>query len=273
VNFTHEILTMFVGAIAGGLGALLGIGGSIILIPFLQMVVGLSFVEASGIGIVTVIATSSATTAAKGRLAFVNLRLAIVLEMFTTTGGLFAIYLIGKRQDRSIELAFAWTLIAIALIMLSRIDKRNVMDASTDIGLLGGRFQESESGGTVAYRLRRPFVAMSTSFVAGMISVFGIGGGIINVPALNSWCGVPIRAAAATSSIMLGVTALVVATERFRNGQVNLELAAAAVLGVVVGTQVGLFIQRRSKAKTHKLVMVGLLLAVASLYLSGLVRR
>ncbi len=273
MNFTHEILTMLVGAVAGGLGALLGIGGAVILIPFLQIVVGVSFMQASGISIVTVIATSSAASAARGRLELVNFRLAMVLEVFTTTGGLLGIYLIGKRQDRSIELAFAWTLIAIAGIMLSRIDRRNVMEATTDIGLLGGRFTEVESGGVVAYRLRRPFVAFFTSFLAGIVSVFGIGGGIVNVPALNSWCGVPIRAAAATSSLMLGVTALVVATERFRNGQVIPELAAAAVLGVLAGTRAGLYFQQRSKAKTHKLVMVGLLLAVAALYFSGLVRR
>lgn len=273
MNVTHEVLTMLVGAVAGGLGALLGIGGAVILIPFLQIVVGLSFMQASGISIVTVIATSSAASAARGRLQLVNLRLGMVLEVFTTAGGLVGIYLIGKRQDRSIELAFAWTLVAIAAIMLSRIDKRNVMDATADIGLLGGRFRESESGGTVAYRLRRPFVAFFMSFLAGVVSVFGIGGGILKVPALNSWCGVPIRAAAATSSLMLGATALVVATERFRHGQVIPELAAAAVLGVLAGTQVGLYAQQRSKAKTHKLVMVSLLLSVAALYFSGIVRR
>jgi uncharacterized membrane protein YfcA len=273
VNITHEILTMLVGAVAGGLGALLGIGGAVILIPFLQIVVGLSFPQASGISIVTVIATSSAASAARGRLQLVNLRLGMVLEIFTTIGGLVGIYLIGKRQDRSVELAFAWTLVAIAAIMLSRIDKRNVMDPNADVGMLGGRFQESESGGMVAYRLRRPVVAFVMSFLAGVVSVFGIGGGILKVPALNSWCGVPIRAAAATSSLMLGATALVVATERFRNGQVIPELAAAAVLGVLAGTQVGLYAQHRSKAKTHKLVMVGLLLSVAALYFTGIVRR
>jgi len=273
MNFTHEALTMLIGAVAGGLGALLGIGGAVILIPFLQLVVGLSFPQASGISIITVIATSSAASAARGRLQLVNLRLGMVLEVFTTTGGVVGIYIIGQRQDRAIELAFAWTLVAIAAIMLSRIDRRNVLDPNVDIGLLGGRFTEAESGGTVAYRLKRPIVAFFMSFVAGVVSAFGIGGGIVKVPALNAWCGVPIRAASATSSLMLGATALVSAVYRFRHGQVIPELAAAAVLGVLGGTQAGLYMQHRSKAKTHKLVMVGLLLSVAALYFSGIVKR
>jgi uncharacterized membrane protein YfcA len=78
---------------------------------------------------------------------------------------------------------------------------------------------------------------------------------------------VPIRTAAATSSMMIGATALVLTIENYRNGNVMPELAAAAVLGVLLGTQVGVYVQHRSKAKTHKLVMVALLLGVAAIYL------
>lgn len=76
---------------------------------------------------------------------------------------------------------------------------------------------------------------------------------------------VPIRTAAATSSMMIGATALVLTIENYRNGNVMPELAAAAVLGVL-GAQVGVYVQHRSKAKTHKLVMVALL-GVAAIYL------
>ena len=43
--------------------------------------------------------------------------------------------------------------------------------------------------------------------VAGSLgALLGISGGVIKVPALNAWCGVPLRAAAGTSAFMLGVT-------------------------------------------------------------------
>ena len=44
---------------------------------------------------------------------------------------------------------------------------------------------------------------------AGAVSgTLGIGGGILKVPILNAFCGVPMRAAAATSALMIGVTAV-----------------------------------------------------------------
>jgi hypothetical protein len=268
MNLGLEVVTMLAGAVAGALGALLGVGGGVLLVPFLNLAMGLPFTTASGISLVTIIATSSASSAAKGRMHLVNLRLGMVLEIFTTTGGVFGFWWLGERKDATIELMFGWTLVAIALIVLSRIDKRNVIkDASVDVGALGGRYEEAESGGVVSYRLRRPIVAFGVSFVAGIVSNFGLGGGIVKVPVLNAWCGVPIRTAAATSSLMIGATALVLTIKNFRAGHIVPELAAATVLGVLMGTQVGMYAQHRSKAKTHKIVMVTLLLSVAGLYI------
>ena len=98
---------------------------------------------------------------------------------------------------------------AIAATMMTRLNRRNViLDPSVDTGVLGGRYVEQESGGVVSYRVKRLPLAMIASFVAGnMSSLLGIGGGVIKVPVLNAWCGVPLRAAAATSAFMIGVTA------------------------------------------------------------------
>ncbi len=59
------------------------------------------------------------------------------------------------------------------------------------------------------------------------------------------------------------------AAERQSGAVLNFKgwLAGTAVLGVLLGTQVGVYVQHRSKAKTHKLVMVALLLGVAAIYL------
>jgi len=274
MNLGFELMTFGVGAFAGGIGALLGLGGGVILMPFLNKVMGLSIDQASGISVITIIATSSAASASRSRLKLANLRLGMLLEIFTTTGGVFGLWWLGKTSDSTNEQMFAWTLVLIAIIVISRLDKRNVIkDPNIDVGLLGGRFEEAESGGTVAYRVKRPALAFIASFIAGVVSNLGIGGGILKVPVLNTWCGVPIRAAAATSSLMLGATALIIAADRFAHGQIVPELAAAAVLGVLAGTQVGTYVQHRSKAKSHKITLVVLLVVVAALYFTGLGAR
>ncbi len=74
--------------------------------------------------------------------------------------------------------------------------------------MLGGQFFDEESDRVVTYRVTRLPAALLASFAAGNVSsLLGLGGGILKVPALNTWCGVPVRAAAATSAFMIGVTA------------------------------------------------------------------
>lgn len=272
MNLATELATFAAGTFAGGLGAVLGLGGGVILMPFLNKVLGLSLDQASGISVITIIATSSAASASRSGLKLTNLRLGMLLEIFTTTGGVFGLWWFGRTSDAAKEQIFAWMLILIALVVFSRLDKRNVLkdEPSLDVGLLGGRFEEAESGGVVAYRVRRPVLAFVTSFLAGMASNFGIGGGVLKVPVLNAWCGVPIRAAAATSALMLGATALIVAADRFSHGQIVPELAAAAVLGVLVGSRAGSWFQHRSKARTQKIGLIAILVVVAGIYLSGI---
>ena len=129
--------------------------------------------------------------------------------------------------------------------MVSRLDKRNVLDADVDPGALGGRFYDDDSGREVVYRVKRLPVGMLASLLAGAVSgTLGIGGGILKVPILNAWCGVPMRAAAATSALMIGVTAAASVPQYYARGEINPPIAAAAVLGVLAGLARRLLVRR-----------------------------
>lgn len=260
---------MAAGAVAGGLGSLLGIGGGVFLVPFLNAVLGMDFKVAAAVSLVTVIATSSAVSAGTAGRNLINLRLGMVLEVASAAGGVAAAVTVTRVSNVVLERGFAIVAALIAVLMLSRLERRNVVaDSSADTGMLGGRFHDDESGGEVMYRVRRLPVALGVSFLAGNVSAaFGIGGGILKVPALNAWCGVPIRAAAATSSLMIGVTAVASVPIQYAHGFVNPPLAAAAVLGVLVGSRAGLWFGGRARAKWLKLLMAVVLAAVAAIYL------
>ena len=69
--------------------------------------------------------------------------------------------------------------------------------------------------------MKRLPLALFVSLAAGSVSsLLGIGGGMLKVPALNAWCGVPLRAAAATSAFMIGVTATVGAVIYYGRGEI-----------------------------------------------------
>lgn len=257
---------MAAGATAGCLGALLGIGGGVFLVPFLNLVVGLPFVSAAGISLMTVIGTSSAVSARTAGRQLINLRLGMLLEVATSAGGLAGGVTVARLPTRVLQVLFALTSAAISLIMLTRLDRRNViLDSAADPGPLGGRYFEAESGGVVVYRVRRLPLALLASFLAGSLSsLLGIGGGVLKVPALNAWCGVPLRAAAATSAFMIGVTAVAAVPIYYARGDIVPELAAAAVLGVLAGSRMGFWIGERAQARGLKALMA-LVLAIVSL--------
>jgi uncharacterized membrane protein YfcA len=124
------------------------------------------------------------------------------------------------------------------MLMFVRAGRRNVLPVETlDIGPFGDRFLDVDSDGMVAYRTRRLPFAAAVSFTAGVLASFiGIGGGILIVPVLNTMCGVPMRVAAATSVLMIGITAVPGVAAHWAHGFLgDFRLAGIAALGVLVG--------------------------------------
>lgn len=255
------------GAVAGALGSLLGIGGGVFLVPFLNAGLGIDFKVSAATGLMTVIATSSVVSASRAGRGLINLRLGMLLEVATTIGGLIAAISVACLSNHTLNVIFAMTTAAIAILMLTRLDRRNVLEPTASPGPLGGRFHDDDTGRDVAYRVKRLPLGLSASFLAGYVSgTLGIGGGILKVPVLNAWCGVPLRAAAATSALMIGVTAAASAPQYFARGQVNPPIAAAAVIGVLIGSRAGFAFGGRARVRRLKLLMAAVLAAVSILY-------
>jgi uncharacterized protein len=255
------------GVLAGSLGALLGLGGGVFLVPFLVLVLHVPMYLAVGTSLTTVIATSSVVTAGRLGRQLVNLRLGMLLEVATTLGGLTGGLVAVLIPPHILQRLFGVVAGGAALVMFRRLDRRNViLDSSIDPGRLGGRYHEDESGGEVSYQVRRLPLAMVASFVAGSVSsLLGLGGGIIKVPALTAWCGVPLRAAAATSAFMIGVTATAGAVIYYGRGDIIPWMSASTVLGVLVGSRLGMAISAKARAKWLKLLLAVVLCLVSVL--------
>ncbi len=262
------------GAVAGGLGALLGIGGGVFLVPFLNLGLNFPFAVAAAISLTTVIATSSSVSASRSGESLINIRLGMVLEVTTAAGALLGGVTAQMLAQSTVQILFGIVAAAVAVVMLGRLGRRNViLDPSIEPGVLGGRYHEDESGGMVTYRVKRVPIALLASFVAGNLSsLLGIGGGVIKVPALNAWCGVPLRAAAATSAFMIGVTATAGAVIYYGRGQLVPQLAAAAVLGVQFGSWTGMRFGQRASAYWLKVLMAAVLIGVSVLMFARGVR-
>src|SRR2546427_5200115 len=91
-----DVLVIFlVSIIAGFIGALFGLGGGVLIIPFLTLVEGVPVPLAVGASIVSVVATSSSSAATYVQDHLTNLRLGMFLEIGTVAGGFTGAFVAG----------------------------------------------------------------------------------------------------------------------------------------------------------------------------------
>jgi uncharacterized membrane protein YfcA len=194
----------------------------------------------------------------------VNLRLGMLLEVATASGAVLGGLVVARLSPRHLFVIFAATIAAMGLVMAARSRHRNVIaDLTVDVGVLGGRLQEGAA--VYVYRVRRLGVGILASLVAGAVSgMLGLGGGIVKVPILNTFCGIPMRVAAATSTFMIGITTAASAFLYYGRGEISLPLTAAVALGALPGSLVGARVADRVATRWLKLLMAVVLMLVGA---------
>ncbi len=255
------LIIFIIGILVGAFGALLGIGGGVLLIPLLTGLLGVPIKTAIGTSILCVIATSCAAGAVYVGRGLTHNKLAMVLEMATTagalTGGITAIVI----SPHLLSLIFGLILLYVAYSMqkLPREDQ----DVSPT-GLLDTSYVDPRTGNMVSYGVRNLPAGMGSSFLAGNVSgLLGIGGGIIKVPIMSLVMGVPLRASIATSNFMIGITAATSAIIYYSRSLIDPTIAIPTALGVLAGAQIGTRLGARLRSQKLKLVFQLLLLLFA----------
>src|SRR5579871_837090 len=117
-SFELFVIALFlVSVVAGIFGAMLGLGGGVIIVPVLTLGFGINIHYAIGASIISVIATSSGAAATYVRDRLTNIRLAMLLEVATTAGALIGAILSTHVAERYLFLVFAAILIYSVWIM------------------------------------------------------------------------------------------------------------------------------------------------------------
>ena len=259
---------------AGFGGALLGLGGGIVVVPALTILLGIDIRFAIGASIVSVIATSSGAAAAYVRERITNLRVAMFLEIATASGALAGAILAGWIDRRWLHIVFAVVLFYSALAMLARLRKSpsrpsrpsavTPPDAWADRLRLHGSYFDPALGVEVRYRVARSRVGLALMFVAGAVSgLLGIGSGALKVPAMDLAMGLPMKASTATSNFMIGVTAAATAGVYFARGDIEPFVAAPVAVGVLIGALVGSRLLPHVRGRWIRLAFAGVLVFVA----------
>jgi uncharacterized membrane protein YfcA len=257
---------LLLSAAAGFVGALFGVGGGVILVPALTLLLGVPIRIAMGVSLICVVATSAGASAAFVRDHWTNLRVAMVLEVATTSGALVGASLAGVVSSRVLEGLFAGAMVLSAFDMMrgkTSEERRVRSDRLAERLGLGSAYPDP--GGQVPYGVRRVPAGASVMVLAGMASgLLGIGAGVLKVMGMDSIMGLPFKVSSATSNFMIGVTAGAGALVYLARGDVATTLAAPVALGVTAGALLGSRVLVRSSPRALRGAFVVLLLLIAA---------
>jgi uncharacterized membrane protein YfcA len=231
---------------AGALGALLGLGGGVIIIPLLTIGLGLDIRYAVGASIVSVIATSSGAAATYVREHLANLRVGMFLEVGTTLGAITGAYVAGLVPVQVLYLVFAVVMGYSGVAMLRSRSEVFPPPLSPEPDRLATALRLHSSyydyvlGSRIPYQVQGVLPGLGLMYVAGIVSgLLGIGGGVLKVPAMDLAMHLPIKVSSATSNFMIGVTAAASAGVYFMRGDIQAIVAAPVAIGVVLGSMIG----------------------------------
>src|SRR2546423_8591870 len=263
-------------AAAGVLGAILGLGGGILLVRVLTLFFGVSLPYAMGASIVSVIATSCGAAAGHLSSGLASLRLGLFLATATVSGALLGAGLVGVVPARALQiffgLAFGYSAFTTLRQLHVEVAESLTVDPVAQRFGLDGVYHDRGLGREVAYPAVHGGGGTAVMFGAGVLSgLLGIGSGAFKVLAMDTFMRLPMKVSTATSNFMIGLTAAASAGVYFGRGDIHPVIATPVALGVLLGSYVGTrLIGRLRNTTVRKLFLPIVLYLAVSMLLRGL---
>lgn len=237
-----DLAVACVSFLAGLFGALIGLGGGIIITPLLVLGFGIDIRYAMGAALCSVIATSSGAAAAYLRDGISNMRIGLFLCIATTIGAVCGALIATQINQSLLSLLFGGALLITVLLSLQKKKEATLSVEESDP--LAIRLQLSgempSSTGFISYGVARVIPGFVMMWIAGVLSgLLGIGSGAFKVVAMDQLMRLPFKVTTATSNFMIGVTAAASVGIYLKKGYLDPVLVAPVALGVLGGAFFG----------------------------------
>jgi uncharacterized membrane protein YfcA len=257
---------LFFTTIAIGILAVLGgVGGGVLFVPIVSgfFPFHIDFVRGAGL----FVALSGALAAGPGLLSrnLANLRLSLPVALIASTCAILGA-LIGLALPTSVvQIALGATIIFIAVLLsvgknVEYPDVPSPDRLSKTLGIEGVYIEES-TGKSISWRIHRSKLGFSLFILIGiMAGMFGLGAGWANIPVLNLIMGAPLKIAVGTSKFLLSITDTSAAWIYLNQGAVLPLIVVPSIVGVMLGSFIGVRILARVKPAAIRYVVILLLL-------------
>ena len=212
----------------------------------LQILAGTSMHVAASTGQFLMAATSLAAMIIFQRKRVVAWRMALFIGLTTSVMAFVGGFVAHGVDGRTLKMVFAVLLVFAGGLMLFPARERT---GAPRTGAFIWRLRSGEEHYAVDLRIALP-VALGTGLFAGMV---GVSGGSFLVPLMVLACGLPMRLAVGTASVMVAATALMGFLGHFSRGVFDaawvLPQAAAAIAGGILGGKLTLQVKPKALKK------------------------
>jgi uncharacterized membrane protein YfcA len=255
------VLTFFMGILA----ALGGVGGGVLFVPIVSgfLPFHLDFVRGCGL----LVALSGALAAGPGflRMNLASLRLAMPLALIASTCAIVGAMIGLALPTNVVQTALGITILAIVAIMMvaKKSEFPEVREADRLSSALGiyGVYREASMGQTINWKIHRTVPGLLLFIGIGvMAGMFGLGAGWANVPVLNLVLGAPLKISVATSKFLLSITDTSAAWIYLNKGCVIPMMVVPSLIGIMLGSLIGVRILRVAKPVFIRWIVIALLL-------------
>jgi uncharacterized membrane protein YfcA len=253
-----------------------GVGGGVMFVPIVSGLFPfhLDFVRGTGLLIALAGALTAGPSLLRGGIA--NLQLALPPALIASAAAIVGANLGLILPDRIIHLALGAIIMAVVGIMLAA--RKSALpdvvrpDALGQALRMHGLYHDPLTGRDIEWRVHRTAQGLVLFVAVGIIAgVFGIGAGWANVPVLNLVMGAPLKVSIGTSSFLLSIVDSAAAWVYLQHGAMLAIIAVPSMLGMMLGSAIGVGLLTRANVAILRKVVIGLLfLAGARALLKGL---
>lgn len=258
-------ILLFVTFALGIFAVLGGVGGGVLFVPIIGgfFPFHLDFVRGAGL----LVALAGALAAGPGllRKGLADLKLAIPVALIASTCAIVGALVGLALPTRVVQIALGATILGIVALMLmsrkSEYPEVRKADGLSTALRINGIYHEASTGQDIDWKIHRTAQGLAAFVVIGvMAGMFGLGAGWANVPVLNLLMGAPLKVSVATSKFLLSITDTSAAWIYVNNGAVLPMLVAPSVIGIMLGSIVGVRILARTRPAAIRTIVIGLLL-------------
>lgn len=248
----------------GVIAVLAGVGGGVLYVPLVSgfFPFHLDFVRGAGL----LVALAGALAAGPGLLRrnLASLRLALPVALIASSCAIVGAMIGLALPTNIVQIALGTTILFIAVLLLtSKNVIRPVVTKQDAVGAalgLNGVYFDASTGESIDWKTHRTLPGLLLFIIIGiMAGMFGLGAGWANVPVLNILMGAPLKVAVGTSKFLLSITDTSAAWVYLNQGCVIPLMAIPSIVGLMLGSFVGVRILAVAKPKMIRYLVIGVL--------------